>query len=310
MHEENGESKMTDSRGIEVMGESFLIPISLIRPFPGQPRKHYDPTALEELAASLKQDGQMIPILVRALVPEEQTDGHLYELVGGERRWRACQRAGIPKIKASVIPINSGTNQFEISVIENCHREDLTLLETAHAVERLARAGKNTEQILTIFGRKTPNWVSQMRQLLTLDPRVLRFIGSETPPERRIPLTSIINLIGLPPEDQIGFAEMISIGGVSAIQISHLVRNKKAVRGIKFRDRCENRPLGILNRNLKKLNTQIEFLLGYEDRRIDLLFEGSSPDIIRQTLRLITDCENNFNIVHKSFTEAARRHLK
>ena len=107
----------------------FLCPIEKIRPNPGQPRKKIDPEALEALASSIKEKGVLQPLVVR-----EVESG--YEIVAGERRWRAAQQAGIHKVPV-VIKDVSPDEVLELALIENIQREDLNPIEEALAYERL-----------------------------------------------------------------------------------------------------------------------------------------------------------------------------
>jgi ParB family transcriptional regulator, chromosome partitioning protein len=108
------------------------IPVDRIKPNPGQPRMTFDEDALAELAASIKEHGVLQPVLVRPKADEPQT----YEIVAGERRWRATRMAGIATIPALVEEIDDDT-ALEIAIIENLQREDLSPLEEAVMYERM-----------------------------------------------------------------------------------------------------------------------------------------------------------------------------
>ncbi|HXG39949.1 MAG TPA: ParB/RepB/Spo0J family partition protein [Candidatus Limnocylindrales bacterium] len=107
-----------------------VVPLDRIEPNPDQPRMEFDETALEELAASIREHGVLQPILVRPL------DGGRYQLVAGERRWRASIRAGLETIPALIEQIDDET-ALEIAIIENLQREDLNPLEEALMYERM-----------------------------------------------------------------------------------------------------------------------------------------------------------------------------
>jgi ParB family chromosome partitioning protein len=115
------------------------LPIERIRPNPEQPRRRFDPAELERLAESIRQHGVLQPVVVRSV-----DDG--YELVVGERRWRAAQAAGrtmIPAVIADVAP----RDRLEIALVENVQRHDLNPIELALAFEALAASGATQEQI-------------------------------------------------------------------------------------------------------------------------------------------------------------------
>ena len=109
-------------------GETF-IDITKLEPNHGQPRKHFDEEALAELADSIRQFGLLQPILV-------QSRGAHYEIIAGERRWRAAKRAGLTEIPV-IIKDLSDLEIIEISLIENIQREDLNPIEEARAYKRL-----------------------------------------------------------------------------------------------------------------------------------------------------------------------------
>ena len=109
----------------------LTLPINTVIPNPNQPRKYFDPTALAELAASIKERGVMEPIIVRP------KDGH-YEIVAGERRYRASILAGMPDIPAVVRELTDEEAMAD-SLLENFQREDLTVMEKAHAIQSLAQ---------------------------------------------------------------------------------------------------------------------------------------------------------------------------
>src|SRR5579871_1562912 len=108
------------------------VPIEAIRPNRYQPRAHFDDGALRDLAASIDEVGVLQPILVRAT-----EDGDGFELVAGERRWRAARRAGLDAIPAIVQDATSDLHSLEIALIENLHRADLNPLEEAAAYQQL-----------------------------------------------------------------------------------------------------------------------------------------------------------------------------
>ena len=105
------------------------LPIEIIHQSPFQPRQAMEPEALEALATSIRQQGVVQPIVVRKV-------NHEYELIAGERRWRAAQQAGLQEILA-VIKAVSDQEAAAIALIENLQREDLSPLEEAHAFENL-----------------------------------------------------------------------------------------------------------------------------------------------------------------------------
>jgi len=154
--------KTTSSDGVE------MIDINKIEPNRLQPRKQFEETALEELAASIKEFGVIQPIIVK-----EKDD--YYELVAGERRWRASKIAGIKKIPA-IIKKFEEENIFAIALIENLQREDLNPMEEAAGYKKLAEdLDLNQEEIAKKVG-KSRSAVANAMRLLNLDERVQNFV--------------------------------------------------------------------------------------------------------------------------------------
>jgi ParB family chromosome partitioning protein len=140
------------------------IPLDRIRPNPRQPRQRMDATELDSLAASIREHGVLQPILVT-----ETIDG--YQLVAGERRFRASQRAGLERIPA-VIRQLADRDQLELALVENLQRADLGPMEEAHAYQALATDFAMThEQIAQRVGRAKSTITNTLR-LLDLDPSV------------------------------------------------------------------------------------------------------------------------------------------
>ncbi|MXX98494.1 MAG: ParB/RepB/Spo0J family partition protein, partial [Gammaproteobacteria bacterium] len=138
-----------------------------IRPSRYQPRKHIDENALRELAESIKHQGLLQPIVVRE---QNDADGQ-YELIAGERRWRAAQLAGIEKIPALLKQVDENA-AAPIALVEIIQREDLTAIEEATAIKQLLiKFDMTHEQIATAIGRSRPA-VSNLLRLLELAPEV------------------------------------------------------------------------------------------------------------------------------------------
>lgn len=148
---------------------AFLAPIEELHPSRGQPRTHFDDSALDELAASLKEIGMLEPILVRRRVQGG------YEIVAGERRWRASQRAGLHEVPVFIREL-SEAKAFEAALVENLQREDLNPLETARAYQRLIdEHGHSAESVAQLIG-KDRSTVANALRLLKLPPSLLERI--------------------------------------------------------------------------------------------------------------------------------------
>ena len=146
------------------------VPVSAVSPNPNQPRVHFDEESLTELSASITEMGVLQPILVRPL-----TDG-AFELIAGERRWRAAQRAGLTTIPA-VIRLTDDVSSVEQALVENLHRQDLTALEEAAAFQQLLdEFGLTHDQVATRVG-KSRSAITNSLRLLGLPPAVQHLLA-------------------------------------------------------------------------------------------------------------------------------------
>jgi ParB family transcriptional regulator, chromosome partitioning protein len=147
-------------------GELRELPVELIKPNPSQPRTKFEPEALAALAASIEASGVVQPLLVRPL-----PDGS-YELVAGERRWRAAQQAGLEKVPA-VVRDQAEAERLQAALIENMVREDLNPVEEAKACAALVEdLGLTKEELARRVGRSRPA-VSNLIRLLELPDEAL-----------------------------------------------------------------------------------------------------------------------------------------
>ena len=150
-----------------------VLPIEFLRPGRFQPRRHFDETALEELASSIRVHGLLQPILVRPI------EGHkdAYEIVAGERRWRAAQRAEQHSVPV-IIQALSDSQALEIALIENLHRRDLTVLEESEGYQRLIDEFKHSHDELGRLVGKSRSHVANMLRLLALPDSVKAMMQS------------------------------------------------------------------------------------------------------------------------------------
>ncbi|MFB6358132.1 MAG: ParB/RepB/Spo0J family partition protein, partial [Thiohalorhabdaceae bacterium] len=158
--DEPGDEEEASGSGVQA------VPLDMIQPGAFQPRQHMDEAALQELAESVRTQGIVQPIVVRTT--EEGGD---YELIAGERRWRAAQLAGLETIPAMVRDL-SDDQALEIALIENIQREELTPVEEARAFERLTKEfGLTHDALAEAVGRKRAT-ISNTLRLLRLPQEV------------------------------------------------------------------------------------------------------------------------------------------
>jgi len=141
----------------------MMVPIEKIRPNPDQPRRHFDDTALEELAASIREKGVIQPLIVRR---DPSREGH-FEIVAGERRWRASQIAKLHELPV-LIREYSDTEILEVAIIENIQRADLNAIDEAAGYKQLMdRFGHTQEQLASALG-KSRSHIANLMRLLSL----------------------------------------------------------------------------------------------------------------------------------------------
>ena len=147
------------------------LPVELLRPSPFQPRKHFDDDAFMTLVESVKEKGVLQPLLVR----KDPNDAKRYEIVAGERRWRAAQQARLHEVPVVVKEL-SDRDTLEVALVENLQREDLTPLEEAEAYRRLMDEFGHTQEVLAKAVGKSRSHVANMMRLLALPKPVQRML--------------------------------------------------------------------------------------------------------------------------------------
>jgi ParB family chromosome partitioning protein len=152
-----------------------VVPISHIRPNAFQPRSHFDEESMGSLAASIQEVGLLQPVLVRQLEAEEDS----YELIAGERRWRAARRAGLQTIPV-LVQVADDVASLEQALVENLHRVDLNALEEAAAYQQLIdEFGLTHEQVATRMGKGRATVTNTLR-LLQLPAGAQRALAERT----------------------------------------------------------------------------------------------------------------------------------
>jgi ParB family chromosome partitioning protein len=203
--------------------QAFTCPIERIVPQSDQPRRHFDDQKLDELAQSIREHGVLEPLVVRR-APRDGSGGasDRYQIIAGERRWRAAQRAGLRELLVVVKDV-SPSNAFELALIENVQREDLNPLELAEALERLVREhGYTQEALATRIGKDRATIANSLR-LLKLPPKVRQMVIEGTLSEGHA--RALLGAID--PKMIEALAEKVMRGGLSVRDTEKLVRGKK-----------------------------------------------------------------------------------
>lgn len=148
------------------------VPLASIRPNPSQPRTHFDTDALNELAASIRARGLIQPVVLRQLLVEEISGEHRFELIAGERRWRASQMAGLTAVPAVIKQVFDQRDILLLSLVENLQRDDLNPVEEAQAYQRLASSFNLTHEQIADGVGKSRATVSNVLRILELPTSV------------------------------------------------------------------------------------------------------------------------------------------
>ena len=193
-----------------------VVPISHIKPNAFQPRSHFDEESMSALAASIREVGLLQPVLVREVDGEEES----YELIAGERRWRAARRAGMQTIPVLVQPETGDVTSLEQALVENLHREDLNALEEAAAYQQLIdEFGLTHEQVATRMGKGRATVTNTLR-LLQLPAGAQRALA-----ERTISAGHARALLGTPDRTlQETLVEQITSEGLTVRAVEEIVR--------------------------------------------------------------------------------------
>ena len=210
-----GDEKPTEKS--QEINKSNTLSISDLSRNPYQPRQHFSEEKLEELANSIKKNGVLQPVAVR----HSKSDKSKYEIVAGERRWLAAQRAGLHEIPVNILDL-SDVESLEVAIVENIQRDDLTPIEEARGYKRLSdEFGYDHENISKLMS-KSRSHISNTLRLLTLPADVIAMLeeGTLTSGQAR-------PLIGLSNASHI--AEEIVKNNYSARKIEYIVKNQKNI---------------------------------------------------------------------------------
>jgi ParB family transcriptional regulator, chromosome partitioning protein len=222
------------------INKSNTVSISDLSRNPYQPRQNFSEEKLEELANSIKKNGVIQPVAVR----QSKSDINKYEIVAGERRWLAAQRAGLHEIPVNILELND-VESLEVAIVENIQRDDLTPVEEARGYKRLSNEfGYDHENISKLMS-KSRSHISNTLRLLTLPQDIIAMLEEKT-------LTSgqARPLIGL--SNASAIAEEIVKNNYSARKVEYIVKTKKNIKPKKNH----------MDINIFKAQERIEKMLG------------------------------------------------
>ncbi len=240
--------------------QNNMVAIADLTRNPYQPRQNFKEEKLDELANSIKKNGIIQPIAVR---PSKSESGK-YEIVAGERRWLAAQRAGLHEIPVTILDL-SDVESLEVAIVENIQRDDLNPIEEAKGYKRLNEEFKYDHESISKLMSKSRSHISNTLRLLTLPSDVVAMLeeGSLTSGQAR-PLIGISNASSI--------AEEIVSKNYSARKVEYIVRNKKSgkiektidTNILKTQERLE-KILGLKVNIINKKNNSGRITIKYKD---------------------------------------------
>ncbi|MCW8883334.1 MAG: ParB/RepB/Spo0J family partition protein [Sedimenticola sp.] len=244
----NAVSKESEDAPAELRSPDNLtsLPVDLIQRGRYQPRRDFNPDSLQELADSIAAQGVVQPIVVRPVGENK------YEIIAGERRWRASQQAGLSEIPVVIRDVNDQT-AMAMGLIENIQRDDLNPLEEAGALHRLLNEFELTHQEIARAVGKSRTTVTNLLRLLELNPEVKTMIE-----EGRIEMGHARALLGLKGALQSEAARQVSLQGLSVRETEKLVRRLQGegLEGPKSKTAAKEDP------NVRSLETDLTERLG------------------------------------------------
>ena len=210
-----GDQKSEPKKDEKISQDLNKAEIADLRPNKYQPRAHFNEEKLNELANSIKKNGVIQPIAVR----EDKEDPGRYEIVAGERRWLAAQRAGLHEVPIITLDLNDN-EALEVAIVENIQRDDLNVIEEAKGYKRLSDEFGYDHEKIANFMSKSRSHISNTLRLLALPKDVIGLIeeGNLTAGQAR-PLIGLSNATNI--------AEEIVAKNLSARSVELLVRSKK-----------------------------------------------------------------------------------
>lgn len=205
--------KALQDQAVRAVGQELHnLPLEALQRGKYQPRRDMDPQALDELAQSIRSQGLMQPVVVRPL------EGERYEIIAGERRWRACQLAGLERIPALVREV-SDEAAIAMALIENIQRENLNPVEEAMALQRLQQEFHLTQQQVADAVGKSRVTVANLLRLIALPEEVKTLLARGD-----LEMGHARALLGLPGERQVEGARQVVARGLTVRQTEALVR--------------------------------------------------------------------------------------
>lgn len=272
-----GLSSLIPGAGQEAqLGEVTELPLEMIQPNPGQPRTDMDEDGIAELADSIGKVGVLQPIIVRPL-------GEGYQIIAGERRWRASKAAGLEKVPVRVLS-TSEIESLEIALIENLQREDLNAIEEARGYRKLLTEYQMTQAELADRVSKSRSAITNALRLLDLPEEVQAFVydGKLTAGHARA-------ILSVPDEaKRISLAERTVSEGYSVRELENIAKLIAAGQAERAPRPATPKSYKIVARKLRRmLGTNVRVRLGRDKGKIEIDFHGDEE--LERIFRVLTE---------------------
>ena len=245
------------------------VPIEILHPGAQQPRRHFNDDAIAALADSVREKGVLQPLLVR----RHPAKTNAYEIVAGERRWRAAQRAGLTEVPVVIKELDA-SEALELALIENIQREDLTAIEEAAGYQRLMDEFGHTQEDLSHVIGKSRSHIANLLRLLTLPESVQHMVD-----DGRLSASHARALVST--EEPAVWAELVVARGLNVRQIEQMVKNSSTKPAKKVAS-------AVRDPNILALESDLSQLLGL---KVSIKTKGESGkiDIAYETLEQLDD---------------------
>jgi len=288
----------------------LMVGIHQLCPDPEQPRKEFNENDLVELGQGIKSEGQKQPIQVKLLTHHFHGETK-YEIIDGERRWRACQKSGISSVWILIIEPSTRADQHLTSLILNFHRSPHTHMEISNALHyqyALAPLSdrKTVQELVLALGKSTA-WIYQYLSLQKLTPHLQELMSPTVPEKKRLRFNVAYSLSALPAENQeAGYNEVVAEPTAKA-QLRHAQKLAQCVvgatgrRGKKPSDQVANF-LAFVKRSRHDAN----YIMDMPQKMFNSLIQYRSTEEIDKIIASITKCRNTLDEVITSI-QATRK---
>tara|TARA_B100000767_G_scaffold271256_1_gene296501 strand:+ start:1160 stop:2038 length:879 start_codon:yes stop_codon:yes gene_type:complete len=243
-----------------------------------QPRNYFDPKKIEELTQSIKKNGLIQPIAVRIL--KDDVNDKTYEIIAGERRWLAAQKAGLHEVPVIILDLTD-TQSLELAIIENIQREDLNSIEEAKGYQRLIKEFKYDHEKLSEFMGKSRSHISNTLRLLSLPEEVLKLVD-----EGKLTAGQVRPLVGR--YNAIPIALSIIKEKLSARSIENIVRVEKEKENKKLTKRPTNPHTLLAERKIEEILGLSVKVLSKKDNSGKIIIEYKTVEQFEMLSKLLS----------------------